>query len=174
MTCNILITGASSGFGKLTALTLLEKGHTVVGSMRGIAGKNRAAAEELQARGGHVVELDVTSDESVDQGVSDAIAKANGLDVVVNNAGVGVVGLQETFTPDDWQRLFDINVFGVQRVNRAVLPHLREKNAGLLVHVSSLLGRMTLPFYGPYNASKWAVEALAENYRTELSGFGIT
>ena len=173
MTCNILITGASSGFGKLTALTLLEKGHTVVGSMRGIEGKNKAAAEELKERGGHVVELDVTSNESVDRGVSDAIAKANGLDVVVNNAGVGVVGLQETFTPEDWQRLFDINVFGVQRVNRAVLPHLREKNSGLLVLVSSLLGRMTLPFYGPYNASKWAVEALAENYRTELSGFGI-
>ena len=71
------------------------------------------------------------------------------------------------------KKLFDVNVFGVQRVNRAVLPHLRAKHSGLLVHVSSLLGRFALPFYGPYNASKWALEALAENYRVELSSFGV-
>ena len=173
MTCKILITGASAGFGRLTANTLLQKGHTVVGSMRGVNGKNQAVAEELQSAGAHIVEIDVTSDDSVTQGVAAAIDKAGGLDVLVNNAGVGVVGLQETFTPEDWRKLFDINVFGVQRMNRAVLPHLREKNSGLLVHVSSLLGRMTIPFYGPYNASKWALEAMAENYRTELSGFGV-
>lgn len=173
MSCKILITGASAGFGKLTADTLLKKGHTVVGSMRGVEGKNQAVAGELKAAGAHIVEIDVTSDDSVDQGVAAAMEKAGGLDVVVNNAGVGVVGLQETFTPEDWRTLFDINVFGVQRVNRAVLPHLREQNSGLLIHVSSLLGRMTIPFYGPYNASKWALEAMAENYRTELSGFGV-
>ena len=173
MTCKILVTGSSAGFGKLTVHTLLQKGHTVVGSMRGVNGKNQAVAEELQSAGADIVEIDVTSDDSVTQGVAAALEKAGGLDVVVNNAGVGVVGLQETFTPEDWQKLFDINVFGVQRMNRAVLPHLRDKNSGLLVHVSSLLGRMTIPFYGPYNASKWALEAMAENYRTELSGFGV-
>lgn len=173
MTCKILITGASAGFGKLTVHTLLKKGHTVVGSMRGVNGKNQAVTEELKSAGAHIVEIDVTSDDSVEQGVADAMDKAGGLDVVVNNAGVGVVGLQETFTPEDWRKLFDINVFGVQRVNRAVLPHLRERNSGLLIHVSSLLGRMTIPFYGPYNSSKWALEAMAENYRTELSGFGV-
>lgn len=97
----------------------------------------------------------------------------DGLDVVINNAGVGVIGIQETFTIDDFKRLFDINIFGVQRVNRAALPHLRAQGSGLLVHVSSILGRMALPFYGPYNASKWALEALSENYRMELSAFGI-
>ena len=173
MSKKILITGASGGFGKLATLTLLKKGHTVVASMRGVQGKNKAAAAELQKAGAHVVEIDVTNDESVNQGVASAIELAGGLDVVVNNAGVGVLGLQENFTTADWQKLFDVNVFGVQRVNRAALPHLREQKSGLLIHVSSLLGRFTLPFYGPYNASKWALEALAENYRVELSSFGI-
>lgn len=169
----VLITGANGGFGKLTAHTLLKKGHTVVASMRGTKGKNQSAAEELKKAGAQVVEIDVTSDTSVHEGVEGAVKMAGGLDVVVNNAGVGVIGLQEAFTPEDWKKLFDINVFGVQRVNRAVLPHMRSKKSGLLVHISSLLGRMTIPFYGPYNASKWALEALAENYRSELSGFGI-
>jgi len=173
MSKKILITGASSGFGKLTTETLLNAGHTVVASMRGVGAKNESVAAELKSAGAHVVELDVTSDDSVTKGVAAALETAAGIDVVVNNAGVGVIGLQESFTPEDWQGLFDINVFGVQRVNRAILPHMREKGSGLLVHITSLLGRMALPFYGPYNASKWAMEALAENYRVELSGFGI-
>ncbi|MEM6717180.1 MAG: SDR family oxidoreductase [Cyanobacteria bacterium P01_C01_bin.147] len=169
MSNKILITGASGGFGKLMTLTLLEKGHTVVAAMRGPEGKNKAIADELTTAGAQIVEIDVTSDDSVKQGVEAARA----LDVVINNAGVGVIGLQESFAPEDLQKLFDINVFGVQRVNRAVLPAMRERGAGLLIHISSLLGRMALPFYGPYNASKWALEALAENYRVELSGFGV-
>lgn len=173
MSKKILITGSSSGFGKLTTLTLLDKGHTVVATMRGMDNKNKPVAEELRSAGAHVVEIDVTNNDSVNQGVAAAIELADGLDVVVNNAGVGVLGLQEAFTPEDWQNLFDINVFGVQRINRAVLPHLRAKKSGLLIHISSLLGRIALPFYGPYNASKWALEAMAENYRVELSGFGV-
>lgn len=173
MSQKILITGASGGFGALTTHLLLEKGHTVIATMRGVYNKNKAIAHELNKAGAHVVEIDVTDDDSVNQGVKRALELAGGLDVVVNNAGVGVLGLQENFTPEDWQSLFDVNVFGVQRVNRAVLPYLRSQNEGLLIHVSSLLGRFTLPFYGPYNASKWALEALAENYRVELSSFGI-
>ena len=173
MSQRILITGASSGFGKLTSHTLLKKGKTVVASMRNAKGKNQQAAEELQSAGAHIVEIDVTDEASVEQGVTAAIEMAGGMDVVINNAGVGVIGLQETFTPEDWQNLFNINVFGVQRVSRAVLPYMRAKGSGLIIYVSSLLGRMTIPFYGPYNASKWALEALAENYRTELSGLGI-
>jgi NAD(P)-dependent dehydrogenase (short-subunit alcohol dehydrogenase family) len=173
MSKKILITGASGGFGKLTTLTLLKKGHTVVALMRGIENKNKSVAEELKTAGAHIVEIDVTNDDSVNQGVQTAIEMADGMDVVVNNAGVGVIGLQENFTPEDWQKLFEINVFGVQRVNRAVLPHMRDRKSGLLIQISSLLGRVAFAFYGPYNASKWAVEALAENYRVELSGFGI-
>ncbi|MEM9981269.1 MAG: SDR family NAD(P)-dependent oxidoreductase, partial [Bacteroidota bacterium] len=125
------------------------------------------------ALGAKVVSLDVTDEDNVNAAVSEAIELLGGLDVVINNAGVGVLGLQEQFTIDDFKHLFDINVFGVQRVNRAVLPHFKSQGTGLLIHVSSLLGRITMPFYGPYNASKWALEALAENYRVELSGFGI-
>ena len=169
----ILITGASGGFGALTVKTLLEAGHNVVATMRNPETKNKAAAEELSSKGAKIVNLDVTDDDSVNNGVSKAIELLGGLDVVINNAGIGVLGLQEQFTIDDFKRLFDVNVFGVQRVNRAALPHLRNQGSGLLIHVSSILGRIAFPFYGPYNASKWALEALAENYRVELSGFGV-
>jgi NAD(P)-dependent dehydrogenase (short-subunit alcohol dehydrogenase family) len=169
----ILITGAAGGFGRLTTLALLKAGHEVAASMRDVDGRNRAAAEELARAGARVVELDVTRDASARRGVDDVLQRLGGLDVLINNAGVGVVGFQESFTPEDWRRVFEINVFGVQRMNRAVLPHMKGRKRGLLVHVSSLLGRITIPFYGPYNASKWALEALAENYRSELSPLGI-
>jgi NAD(P)-dependent dehydrogenase (short-subunit alcohol dehydrogenase family) len=169
----ILVTGASGGFGRLTVMSLLKSGHRVVASMRDIRGRNRKKAEELGGLGAGVVGMDVTQDGSVAAGVSQALEAAGGLEVVVNNAGVGVLGVQETFTPDDWARLFDVNVFGVQRVIRAVLPHMRERRSGLLVQISSLLGRIAVPFLGPYNASKWALEAMSEGYRVELSGFGI-
>jgi NAD(P)-dependent dehydrogenase (short-subunit alcohol dehydrogenase family) len=173
MSKKILITGASGGFGKLTTLTLLKEGHQVAATMRNVQTKNSEVAAELQAAGAQIVELDVTDDNSVTKGVNHAIEMLRGIDVVINNAGVGTIGMQEHFTPEDFKQLFDINVFGVQRVNRAVLPHMRERGNGLIIYVSSLLGRFALPFYGPYNASKWAMEAMAENYRVELSGFGI-
>ncbi len=169
----ILITGASSGFGLLTVHTLLSQGHQVVASMRDTAGRNKDLAKELSARGAEVVEIDVTNNDSVNQGVAAAIEALGGLDVLINNAGVGVLGLQEAFTMEDFQRVFEINVFGVQRMSRAVLPYFRKQKSGLLVQVSSILGRITIPFYGPYNATKWAVEALSENYRTELSSWGV-
>ncbi|MCF8373604.1 MAG: SDR family oxidoreductase [Bacteroidales bacterium] len=173
MNKKILITGANGGFGKLTVQTLLQQGHQVAASMRNVNGKNKKVADELRDAGAIIVDIDVTSKDSVNKGVAEAIELLGGIDVLVNNAGVGVLGMQEHFTDEDFFRLFDINVFGVQRMNRAVLPHMRGNGLGLLIHVSSLLGRIALPFYGPYNASKWAVEALAENYRIELSGFGI-
>ena len=173
MSKKILITGASGGFGSLTVKSLLKNGHKVAASIRNTATKNKEVANELENLGAEIVEIDVTDELSVNSGVENTLEKLGGLDVVVNNAGVGVIGLQENFTIDDFMRLFDINVFGVQRVNRAVIPALRKQGSGLLIHVSSLLGRIALPFYGPYNASKWALEALSENYRMELSGFGI-
>ncbi|MEM9548666.1 MAG: SDR family oxidoreductase [Bacteroidota bacterium] len=173
MSSKVLVTGASGGFGSLTVKTLLNQGHSVVATMRNTSTKNKAISEELAGLGAHIVEMDVTDEENVNAAMAESIDKLGGLDVIINNAGVGVLGIQENFTIADFQRLFDINVFGVQRVNRAALPHLRGQGSGLLIHVSSILGRMTLPFYGPYNASKWALEAPAENYRIELSGFGV-
>lgn len=169
----ILITGASSGFGHLTVNSLLQKGHQVAAAMRDINGKNKSIAAELSNAGAKIVELDVTSDQSVTDGVSKAILELGGLDVLFNNAGVGTLGMQEFFTAADYQKLFDVNVFGVQRMNRAVAPYFRKNNNGLIIYTSSLLGRIALPFYGPYQSSKWALEAMAENYRAELSSFGI-
>ncbi len=170
---NILLTAAGSGFGKLMAADLLAAGHTVVGSLRDIEGRNASTATELQALGLEVVDIDVTDDASVEAGISAATAKLGHIDVLINNAGIGAHGLQENFSASDFQRLFDINVFGVQRMIRGVLPGMRFRGSGLILNVSSLLGRVALPFYGPYNASKWAVEALSENYRAELSAFGV-
>src|SRR5664279_218980 len=131
---NVLVTGSSKGFGKLIVQTLIKEGHKVVASMRGVDSKNKAAADELKSIGAFPIEIDVIDDSSVQKGVTAAIEVLGGVDVVVNNAGVGVLGLQETFTPDDRKKLFDINVFGVQRVNRAILTHMREKRYGLLIH----------------------------------------
>lgn len=170
---NIVITGANSGFGQLIIGDLLTAGHRVVGSMRDVDGRNAATAEALRAIGAEIVEIDVTDDASVLAGVSAARDRLGRIDALINNAGVGAHGLQENFSADDFRRLFEINLFGVQRMIRAVLPEMRERGEGLIVNVSSLLGRIALPFYGPYNATKWAVEALSENYRAELSAFGV-
>ncbi len=173
MSNKILVTGANGEFGKLTVNKLLDDGHTVVASIRDPEGRNKLAATDLKAAGAYIINIDVTDDNSVVKGMNTAIELCDGLDVVVNNAGIGAFGIQETFTDKDWKKLFDVNVFGVQRVNRAVLPHMRDKKSGLLIHISSLIGRMILPFWGPYSASKWALEAMAENYRIELSKYGI-
>lgn len=170
---NILITGANSGFGRLTVKTLISRGHRVIGSMRDVWGRNAMAAQELQTLGMEAVEIDVTSNTSVEEGVTRVLQMCVSIDVLINNAGVGAHGLQENFSDEDLRRLFDINVFGVQRMIRAVVPSMRERRSGLLVNISSLLGRVALPFYGPYNASKWALEALSENYRAELSQHGV-
>ena len=170
---NILITGASSGFGALIVEDLVKAGHRVAGTVRDPEGRNAEAATALRKLGVTVVEIDVTDDASVSAGMEAAEAALGGIDVLINNAGAGAVGLQESFSTDDYRRVFDINVFGVQRMIRAVLPSMRARGSGLIVNISSLLGRVTVPFLGPYNASKWAVEALSENYRVELSQFGV-
>ncbi len=173
MSKKILITGASGGFGKLTVAKLIANGHQVAAGMRDVNGRNKATAEALQALGAIVIELDVTNDESVTKGVNAAIENLGGLDVLMNNAGIGSSGMLEFFTTADFQKLYEVNVFGVQRMNRAVVPFFRKQKSGLIVYTSSLLGRISLPFYGLYQSSKWALEALAENYRVELSTFGI-
>ena len=173
MAQSVFITGTNMGLGRLTSLSLLDAGHSVVASMRDVNGRNREAARELRAAGAHVVEVDVTDDSSVEAGIADAVAFAGSLDVVINNAGVGSSGVLEAFTSDDWQASFDINVFGMQRVTRAALPFMRKQGSGLLVFVSSVAGRIAFPFFGPYNAAKFAVEGLAETCRADLSTLGI-
>ena len=169
----ILVTGASGAFGSLTCIQLVENGHQVVGTMRSFQGKNEAIANELKSKGVALVEMDVTNEESVNAGVKSAIELMDGLDTIFNNAGIGANGILECFTTNDIQKMFDVNVFGVQRVMRAVLPHLRQQGKGTIIHTSSCIGRVTTPFLASYSASKYALESLAEGYRAELSGFGI-
>lgn len=175
----ILITGASSGFGLGAAKALASKGHTVFASMRDAAGKNAAKAEDLRSFASssgfalHIVEIDVTDDDSVAKGVAQIVNEVGGIDVLINNAGVGTWGLQEGFTPDQVKDLFDINVVGPLRMNRAVLPHMRKAGGGYIIYTSSGLGRIQFPFLGPYTASKHAVEAIAESGSYELKPQGI-
>jgi NAD(P)-dependent dehydrogenase (short-subunit alcohol dehydrogenase family) len=169
----ILITGAAGGFGSLTVTQLVSEGHMVVGTARDIGGRNKSKVTELEKLGVKIVEMNITDDASVARAVELAVNQMEGMDVLVNNAGVGVLGLTEAFTADDVKKIFDVNVVGVHRMNRAVLPVMRKSGKGLVINISSLLGRITVPFYGPYNASKWALEGLTENYRTEVSQLGI-
>ena len=142
----VLITGASTGFGRVTAELLARRGYRVFATMRDTAGRNSGAREDLESLGSDVLELDVTDDLSVARAVSEALSRAGQIDVVINNAGFGNLGVTEAYTVDQFKQLFETNVFGVVRVNRAVLPSMRERGSGLLIHVSSIAGRSTLPY----------------------------
>jgi NAD(P)-dependent dehydrogenase (short-subunit alcohol dehydrogenase family) len=175
----VLITGASSGFGRLIAETLARKHYQVFATMRDIEERNATAARELRALAAreslhlNVVELDVTNDGSVERAVAAAVGHAGSIDVLINNAAYGVLGLTESFTTEQAQRVFDTNFLGIVRMNRAVVPHMRRKGSGLLLYVSSGAGRVVLPCMGLYTASKFALEAFAETYRYELASQGI-
>lgn len=174
----VLITGSSTGFGRLFTETLARKGHTVFATMRDPGGRNAKNAAELRTLAQKeslpidVLELDVTDDASVVRAV-DAAAKAGRIDVAINNAGYYLGGLAEAVTTEQAQRLMDTNFLGPVRVNRAVLPYMRRQRSGLLMHISSGAGRVVLPSAGFYCASKFALEALAESYSYELAAQGI-
>src|SRR5881227_1340490 len=174
----ILVTGSTSGFGRLTVETLARQGYVVFAGMSAVAGKNASAAEELRAlaqREGlalHSIEMDVTDDASVERAIAAIIVTTGRLDVVVNNAGVSYGGPLEAFTPEQVCQQFETNVFSVLRVNRAVLPQMRKQGSGLLLQIGSISGRLALPFLGLYGATKFALEGLTESYR-ELAPFGI-
>ncbi len=175
----ILVTGSTSGFGRLIVETLARQGYIVFAGMRAAAGKNAPAAEELRTLAQrerlalHLVEIDVTDDASVEQAIKAIIGATDRLDVVVNNAGVSYSGPLEAFTLEQVQQQFATNVFSVLRVNRAVLPHMRKQGSGLLLQIGSIAGRLAFPFLGLYGATKFALEGLTESYRYELAPFGI-
>ncbi|MHC1671691.1 SDR family oxidoreductase [Stenotrophomonas maltophilia] len=180
MSSTILITGASSGFGLMSARALALAGHTVYASMREVNGGNAERVAEIAewARAHAVdlrtVELDVQSDESIKRATEYVLSQSESVDVVVHNAGHMVFGPAEAFTPEQMMQQYDVNVLGTQRVNRALLPHMRAKRKGLLLWVGSSSTRGgTPPFLGPYFAAKAAMDALAVAYSTELSRWGI-
>lgn len=176
----ILITGASSGFGRLTAEALARAGHTVYASMRDIASRNANNAiemAELSEREGvdlRSVELDVQSEPSTNAAVEEVISKSGRIDVLIHNAGHMVFGPAEAFTPEQYAQQYDVNVLGTQRVNRAALPHMRAAKQGLVVWVSSSSAAGgTPPYLAPYFAAKAGMDALAISYARELSLWGI-
>ena len=173
MSKTVLITGTSTGFGREIAETLTRTGYRTFASMRDPKGKNREHAEKLTEFGASVIELDVTSSKSVEQAVATIVTEAGGVDVLVNNAGVAYTGVSEAFTDEQARALFDVNVFGLHRVTRAVLPILRGQHDGLIINIGSVVDRITFPFFGLYGASKFAVEALTDSYRYEVSQLGI-
>ena len=176
----IVITGASSGFGALTARALAKAGHTVYAGIRETQGRNAAqvatAAAFAKENGVDLrtVELDVASNASVEAGIAVVIAEQGRVDIIIHNAGHMSFGPAEAFTPEQFAELYDINVLSTQRVNRAVLPYMRRQGKGLVVWVSSSSTRGgTPPYLSPYFAAKAAMDSLAVSYASELTRWGI-
>ncbi|PFH12292.1 NADP-dependent 3-hydroxy acid dehydrogenase YdfG [Collimonas sp. PA-H2] len=176
----IVITGASSGFGALTARALAHAGHIVYASMRETAGRNAPQVAELKRYAAEhqvdlrALELDVAASASAEAGIASIIADCGRLDVVIHNAGHMSFGPAEAFTPEQFAQLYDINVLSTQRVNRAALPQLRKQGKGLVLWVSSSSARGgTPPFLSPYFAAKAAMDSLAVSYASELARWGI-
>jgi NAD(P)-dependent dehydrogenase (short-subunit alcohol dehydrogenase family) len=176
----IVVTGASSGFGLMAAQHLALAGHIVYAAMRETAGRNAPQVErtrQFSSENGvdlRTVELDVQSQDSIDTGIGHVIAENGRIDVIVHNAGHMVFGPSEAFTAEQFAQLYDVNVLGTQRVNRAVLPQMRKQKQGLVLWVSSSSTRGgTPPYLGPYFAAKAAMDSLAVTYAGELARWGI-
>lgn len=175
----VLVTGTNSGFGRLIVMTLARKGHTVFATMRDVAGRNAAVAAEYRsiaaAEGLHIhpLDVDLSSDAAIQAAIDEASRIAGPITVLVNNAGMGIIGLEETLTAEQLEEQLRVNVVAPHRLARAVLPSMRSQGKGLLIHVSSTLGRVVFPFMGAYCASKAALEALFDAYRYELQPIGI-
>ncbi|RMB84977.1 SDR family oxidoreductase [Streptomyces shenzhenensis] len=176
----VVITGASSGFGALTARTLADAGHTVYAGMRETHTRNAPQAQAAADYGaGHgvdlrAIELDVSSQTSVDTAINQVLGEQGRIDVLIHNAGHMATGPAEAFTPEQLAQLYDVNVLSTQRVNRAVLPHLRTAGRGLVIWVSSSSVKGgTPPYLAPYFAAKAAMDSLAVSYAAELARWGV-
>jgi short-subunit dehydrogenase len=170
----VLITGATAGIGRTTALFLAKQGHHVIASGRKL---DELAKLKAEAAGTKLdtMSLDVTSTESIAAAVAEVarLTNGHGLDVLVNNAGFGVLGPTSEITDSEMRRQYETNVFGLMNVTRAFLPKMLERRAGRIINVSSVGGRITLPFFGVYNSTKYAVESLSDALRYELRPFGV-
>jgi len=162
----VVVTGVSSGIGRATAIKFAEKGCRVFGTVRNIETAQPINGVEL-------VELDVRDETAVQKGIQTIITRANCIDILVNSAGVTLLGATEETSVSEGQTLFDTNVFGILRVAKAVLPYMREQRSGRIVNISSVLGFLPAPYMGLYSASKHAVEGLSETLDHEVRKFGI-
>lgn len=163
-----LVTGASSGIGESTAVELQKAGYTVYAAARRVQ-----RMEGLAAQGIRVLEMDVTRDESMVEGVKKVIAEAGRIDVLVNNAGYGSYGAVEDVPLDEARYQFEVNVFGLARLVQLVSPHMREAGRGRIINISSIGGRIYEPLGAWYHSTKFAVEGLSDSLRLELKPFGI-
>ncbi|MDL5367107.1 SDR family NAD(P)-dependent oxidoreductase [Xanthomonas sp. NCPPB 2654] len=176
----ILVTGTSSGFGAMSARALADAGHIVYASMRDTGGRNAPQVGRAKAYATehgvqlHAIELDVQSQASADAAIARIVAERGRIDALLHNAGHMAFGAAEAFTPEQFAQLYDVNVLGAQRVNRAALPQLRAQGKGLLLWIGSSSHRGgTPPFLAPYFAAKAAMDALAVSYAAELARWGI-
>ena len=164
----ILITGASSGMGKDAALHLIRAGHTVYGAARRVD-----QMQDLVAAGGHALAMDITDEEQVTAAVAQVIAEQGRIDVLINNAGYAIYGAVEEIPLDEARRQFEVNLFGLARITQLVLPHMRARQAGKIINISSMGGKIYTPLGAWYHATKHALEGWSDCLRLELAPFGI-
>ncbi len=160
----VLVTGASSGMGRATALYLAQKGYLVYAGTRSPSKLSNIKLENI-----HVVELDITSSQSIQK----AISSIDKIDILVNNAGYGLVSTVEEMNEEEMYNQFNVNVFGLLRVCKAVIPLMRQEQSGVIINISSFLGKIGLPLLTMYNSSKYAVEGVTDSLRYELRDFSI-
>ena len=170
----VVVTGASSGFGEGAVKAFADKGYRVWGTMRDVQGRNAPQRDALQAHSSHIsiVEMDVTDDESVKAGFAGILADG-AVDVLINNAGIMYIGMTEAYSLEQAQAQMNTNYFGAIRCTQAVLPGMRAANAGLIINTSSIAGRVSVPFFGTYCATKHALEAYSQGLRYEVARFGV-
>lgn len=172
---NVIITGSSNGFGLKAAKDFADKGHRVFATMRNPNGKNANAKAELESHSTHikVVDMDVTNDASVKEAMSTILTEAENIDILINNAGIMYLGITEAFSVEQAKFQMETNYFGAIRVMQAILPTMRKAGSGLIINTSSLVGRMSPPFFGTYTATKHALEGYSQALRYEVSPFGV-
>lgn len=172
---SIVVTGSSSGFGQKSVKDFADKGYQVFATMRGPEGKNAIVKTELEAYSDsiHVVDMDVTNDDSVKTAIASILDKAGKIDVLLNNAGVMYLGITEAFSIDQAREQMETNYFGAMRTIQAVLPAMREAKSGLIINTSSMLGQISGPYFATYAATKHALEGYLQGLRYEVASFGI-
>jgi NAD(P)-dependent dehydrogenase (short-subunit alcohol dehydrogenase family) len=172
---NIIITGSSNGFGLKAAKDFADKGNKVYATMRNPNGKNANAKADLESHSTNikVVDMDVTDEASVKEAMATILAEAGSVDVLINNAGIMYLGITEAFSVEQAKFQMETNYFGAIRVMQAVLPSMRKAGSGLIINTSSVVGRMSPPFFGTYNATKHALEGYSQALRYEVSPFGV-
>jgi len=172
---NVVITGSNSGFGESAAKVFADSGYRVWASMRDIAQRNASKKEELESHSSEisVIEMDVTDDNSVKVGFSTIYEEVEKVDVLINNAGIMFTGITEAFSIEQAHKQMNTNYYGAIRATQAVLPQMRSSGSGLIINVSSIAGRIAVPYFGTYCATKFALEAYSQSLRYEVAPYGV-